>query len=156
MKDERLTGLRSSWPALYTHEPNFRSQDSSLSKGVSNDWAEIFLLLLFRLARHLVVVLTDSLEHHGRNPTDVSVVLNHEVGAAAHQVVPCWKSALCCVYLYFPILNFLTILNYQVDWVFCCSSPKWPVTSLKRKMSGVQSLKQQLRDREKKISFARN
>jgi len=35
----------------------------------------------------LVVMLTDSLEHHGRNPTDVPVVLNHQVRPAAHQVL---------------------------------------------------------------------
>ena len=32
IREEILTGLRSSWPALYTHDPNFRSQDSSCSK----------------------------------------------------------------------------------------------------------------------------
>ena len=57
----------------------------------------VFLLLLLA---DLVVMLTDSLEHHGRNPTDVPVVLNHQVRPAAHQVVPCWKSALCCVFLW--------------------------------------------------------
>ena len=40
---------------------------------------------------NLVVVLADRLENHWWNPTDVSVVLNDQVGPAAHQVVPCGR-----------------------------------------------------------------
>ena len=45
----------------------------------------------FRELPNLVVMLTDSLEDHGWNPADVSIVFNHQVGSAAHQVVTCCK-----------------------------------------------------------------
>ena len=36
---------------------------------------------------HLVVVFTDGLEDHGGDPADVAVVLDHQVGPAAHQLL---------------------------------------------------------------------
>ena len=42
---------------------------------------------------HLVVVLTDSLEDHWGDPAHVAVVLDHQVGPAAHQLLT-WYNIL--------------------------------------------------------------
>ena len=48
---------------------------------------------LIFLMVHLVVVFTDGLEDHRGDPADVAVVLDHQVGSAAHQLLA-WYNIL--------------------------------------------------------------